>query len=80
MGTNLRTSTLAVGDRVSWMHSSSNGASWSFSTREGKVLMIRGHMAQLQMRNGRKCWQYLDQLTKDGETTTLTRLFMGLEP
>lgn len=65
-----------VGDRVTWTHSSSNGSSWRFHTREGKVLEVQGNSVLLQMRNGRKCWQHVSRLTKAGETTELTKAFM----
>lgn len=54
------------------------GSGYSFSNREGKIVRIEGDMAVLQMRNGRKTWEMLADLTKAGETNAVTKLFNAL--
>lgn len=67
----------SVGDRVSWTHVRQNGSRINFSTREGKVVRVDVNGCQVKMRNGRLESVRNDRLTKDGETTELTKMFMA---
>lgn len=68
----------SVGDRVSWTHLRTNGNRMNFSTREGKVVQVHEYGCQVKMRNGRLESIRNDRLTKDGETTELTKMFMAM--
>ena len=65
----------AVGDSVSWTHTSLSGSSWRFSTRNGKIINLAEDQALCKGRNGRKQWVLLRRLTRDGEPTELTKAF-----
>lgn len=78
-GTPVRSMPLfSVGDRVSWTHVRQNGDRINFSTREGKVVRADKYACVVKMRNGRQECVRNDRLTKDGETTELTKLFMAM--
>lgn len=67
----------AVGDAVTWTHTTSNGTSFNFSTRNGKIEEIGTSSACVKMRNGRRAWVPLSRLRKQGDRTELTEMFMG---
>lgn len=67
----------SVGDKVSWTHIRKNGSRINFSTREGKVVQVHEYGCQVKMRNGRLESIRNDRLTKEGETTELTKMFMA---
>ncbi|MDR3427827.1 hypothetical protein [Silvimonas sp.] len=64
-----------VGDKVEWMHCSSNGNSMRFSSREGKIEILNPCYAQVKMRNGRKCWVHISDLTLPDQKNGVTKLF-----
>ena len=67
----------AVGDAVTWTHTTSSGSGFNFSTRNGKIEEIGGFSASVKMRNGRRAWVLLSRLRKEGQRTELTEMFMG---
>ena len=67
--------TLSVGDKVTWTHTSSNGHSFRFSTREGKIIVVEGDIATIKMRNGRLTSEPVSHLRAEGEETALTEAF-----
>ena len=69
---------LKVGDKVEWMHCSSNGHRMRFSSREGKIEVLNPHYAQCKMRNGRKEWVAIGELTLPGQKNGVTKLFEEL--
>lgn len=68
----------SVGDRVTWTHVRQNGSRINFSTREGKVVRADKYACVVKMRNGRQECVRNDRLTKEGETTELTKMFMAM--
>ena len=68
----------AVGDKVTWTHTSSNGNHIRFSTREGRIVELGPSIAVCQMRNGRKTWLLIEKLTHAGEPSELTKAFMAM--
>jgi plastocyanin len=69
---------LKVGDKVEWMHCSSNGHRMRFSSREGKIEVLNPHYAQVKTRNGRKYWVAIKDLTLPGQKNGVTKLFEEL--
>jgi hypothetical protein len=70
----------AVGDRVTWMHCTSNGRRMSFKTWEGKVTSIHPH-AIFVNRRGTSYNLRPEDLRHSGETSELTEMVnqMGTE-
>jgi hypothetical protein len=64
-----------VGERVSWTHVRTNGSSINFTTREGKVTEVGKRCCRVKTRHGKYQWVLFGDLTKDGETTQLTKMF-----
>lgn len=65
----------AIGDKVTWTHCTSNGSRLGFRTREGTIAQLGKAVAFVKMRNGRKEWIRLENLTPAGQTTELTKMF-----
>jgi hypothetical protein len=60
------------------MHCSSNGNSIRFSSRKGKIEILNPSYAHVNMRNGRKCWVAISDLTLPGQKNGVTKMFEGL--
>jgi len=63
---------------VSWMHTTRNGSSFRFKTKDGVIITADKFSAVVKVRNGRVQRIAYSELTKAGETTAVTKLFMGL--
>ncbi len=67
----------AVGDRVTWTHTSACGSGFNFSTRTGKIEQLTHTHASVKMGNNRRKMVPLRRLRKEGQRTELTEMFLG---
>lgn len=63
-----------VGDRVTWMHATSNGKSLGFSTRRGVIVELGKITASVKMGNNKRAWVRLANLRHVGKPTELTEM------
>lgn len=66
------------GDRVSWMHTTRNGDSFRFKTKEGVIITADKFSAVVKVRNGHVQRIAYSELTKDGEKNAVTRVFEAM--
>lgn len=71
------TTSLAVGDTVSYVAMSGGGREYRLSARNGVIVGIDGNVATLRAANGRTVTQPIDKLTPDGKPNALTRMLIG---
>lgn len=71
------TTTLAVGDKVSYVAMSGGGQQYRLSARTGVIETIDGSVATVRATNGRSITKPLNKLTQDGKPNALTRMLMG---
>jgi hypothetical protein len=67
----------AVGERVTWTHTSACGGGFNFSTRSGKIEQLTATHASVKMGNNRRKMVPLCRLRKEGQRTELTEMFLG---
>ena len=71
------TTTLAVGDQVSYLAVAVEGRGYRLSARTGVIKAIDGGLATVRASNGRTITQPIEKLTLAGEPNALTRMLDG---
>lgn len=71
------TTTLAVGDQVSYLAMAVQGRGYRLSARTGVIEALDGGVATVRTGNGQTITQPIEKLTPAGEPNALTRMLAG---